>query len=423
MNNDMDIKLPKKPWYVKYRLHLLGGAVLLALIGYATSLQLRPKTLRTSIDADQIAQVCDGDFLEYVDVNGLVCPVTSVRATASEGGTVERICCQNGDLLRRGDTILVLSNPKVLEEIASERRNYEHNQMQHRRQLIEMQQKSITLRQQALAADFELRKMAKNFELEQEEARMGVKSQAQLEVAREEYDYNRRRTQLTIESLRHDSVLNIVSRQLIEQEMSMEAQKLENSLARREALVVLAPTDGQIAGLGAVVGGQVSAGELLGEIGVLTDYKVTARLNEYYIDRIQDGQPATATYKGRSLALQVSRITPQVQDHTFAVELTGNLLSKDKSGTLLRPGLTLRLKIELGQSERRLIVPRGNFYAQTGGQWVMLVDESGRRAHRVPIRLGRQNAEHYEVLDGLHAGDRVLVSGYDRFGDAQIVEW
>ena len=423
MNNDMDIKLPKKPWYVKYRLHLLGGAVLLALIGYATSLQLRPKTLRTSIDADQIAQVCDGDFLEYVDVNGLVCPVTSVRVTASEGGTVERICCQNGDLLRRGDTILVLSNPKVLEEIASERRNYEHNQMQHRRQLIEMQQKSITLRQQALAADFELRKMAKNFELEQEEARMGVKSQAQLEVAREEYDYNRRRTQLTIESLRHDSVLNIVGRQLIEQEMSMEAQKLENSLARREALVVLAPTDGQIAGLGAVVGGQVSAGELLGEIGVLTDYKVTARLNEYYIDRIQDGQPATATYKGRSLALQVSRITPQVQDHTFAVELTGNLLSKDKSGTLLRPGLTLRLKIELGQSERRLIVPRGNFYAQTGGQWVMLVDESGHRAHRVPIRLGRQNAEHYEVLDGLHAGDRVLVSGYDRFGDAQIVEW
>ena len=423
MNNDMDIKLPKKPWYVKYRLHLLGGAVLLALIGYATSLQLRPKTLRTSIDADQIAQVCDGDFLEYVDVNGLVCPVTSVRVTASEGGTVERICCQNGDLLRRGDTILVLSNPKVLEEIASERRNYEHNQMQHRRQLIEMQQKSITLRQQALAADFELRKMAKNFELEQEEARMGVKSQAQLEVARKEYDYNRRRTQLTIESLRHDSVLNIVGRQLIEQEMSMEAQKLENSLARREALVVLAPTDGQIAGLGAVVGGQVSAGELLGEIGVLTDYKVTARLNEYYIDRIQDGQPATATYKGRSLALQVSRITPQVQDHTFAVELTGNLLSEDKSGTLLRPGLTLRLKIELGQSERRLIVPRGNFYAQTGGQWVMLVDESGHRAHRVPIRLGRQNAEHYEVLDGLHAGDRVLVSGYDRFGDAQIVEW
>ena len=423
MNNDMDIKLPKKPWYVKYRLHLLGGAVLLALIGYATSLQLRPKTLRTSIDADQIAQVCDGDFLEYVDVNGLVCPVTSVRVTASEGGTVERICCQNGDLLRRGDTILVLSNPKVLEEIAAERRNFELSRMQHRKQLIEMQQKSITLRQQALQADFELKKMTGSFELEQEEARMGVKSQAQLEVAREEYDYNRRRTQLTIESLRHDSVLNIVGRQLIEQEMSMEAQKLENSLARREALVVLAPTDGQIAGLGAVVGGRVSAGELLGEIGVLTDYKVTARLNEYYIDRIQDGQPATATYKGRSLALQVSRITPQVQDHTFAVELTGNLLSKDKSGTLLRPGLTLRLKIELGQSERRLIVPRGNFYAQTGGQWVMLVDESGRRAHRVPIRLGRQNAEHYEVLDGLHAGDRVLVSGYDRFGDAQIVEW
>ena len=417
----MDIKLPKKPWYVRYRIYLLGGTVLAALIAYAIALQLQPKTLRVSIDADQMATVCDSDFLEYVDVNGLVCPVTSMRVSASEGGVVERICCQNGDLLRRGDTILVLSNPKVLEEIASERRNYEHNQMQHRKQLIEMQQKSITLRQQALAADFELRKMAKNFELEQEETRMGVKSQAQLEVAREEYDYNRQRTLLTNESLRHDSVLNIVGRQLIEQEMSMEAQKLESSLGRRAALVVLAPVEGQISGLGAVVGGQVSTGELVGEIGVLTDYKVTARLNEYYIDRIQSGQSATAYYKGQRLALQVSRITPQVQDHAFAVELTGNL--RPSAGSLLRPGLTLRLKIELGQSERRLIVPRGNFYAETGGQWVMLVDKSGHRARRVPIRLGRQNAEHYEVLDGLRAGDRVIVSGYDRFGDAQIVEW
>ena len=417
----MDIKLPKKPWYVRYRLYLLGGIVLAALIGYAIALQLQPKTLRVSIDADQIAVVCDSDFLEYVDVNGLVCPVTSMRVTATEGGTVERICCQNGDLLRRGDTILVLSNPKVLEEIAAERRNFELSRMQHRKQLIEMQQKSITLRQQALQADFELKKMTGSFELEQEEARMGVKSQAQLEVARREYEYNCRRTQLTIESLRHDSVLNVIGRQLIEQQMSMEAQKLENSLARRSALVVVAPTDGQIAGLSAIVGGQVSAGELVGEIGVLTDYKVTARLNEYYIDRIQSGQPATALHKGQCYDLQVSRITPQVQDHTFAVELTG--IGGGREGALLRPGLTLRLKIELGQSERRLIVPRGNFYAQTGGQWVMCVDKSGHRAHRVPIRLGRQNVEHYEVLDGLRAGDRVIISGYDRFGDAQIVEW
>ena len=417
----MDIPLPQKPWYVRYRMYLLGGIVLAALIGYAIALQLQPKTLRVSIDADQIAVVCDSDFLEYVDVNGLVCPVTSMRVTATEGGTVERICCQNGDLLRRGDTILVLSNPKVLEEIAAERRNFELSRMQHRKQLIEMQQKSITLRQQALQADFELKKMTGSFELEQEEARMGVKSQAQLEVARREYEYNCRRTQLTIESLRHDSVLNVIGRQLIEQQMSMEAQKLENSLARRSALVVVAPTDGQIAGLSAIVGGQVSAGELVGEIGVLTDYKVTARLNEYYIDRIQSGQPATALHKGQRYDLQVSRITPQVQDHTFAVELTG--IGGGREGSLLRPGLTLRLKIELGQSERRLIVPRGNFYAQTGGQWVMCVDKSGHRAHRVPIRLGRQNVEHYEVLDGLRAGDRVIISGYDRFGDAQIVEW
>jgi len=197
----------------------------------------------------------------------------------------------------------------------------------------------------------------------------------------------------------------------------MEAQKLHNSDRRRDALIVLAPTDGQISNLSATIGGQIAAGEQVGEIGVLTDYKITARLNEYYIDRVQSGQTATAFNKGERIALEISRIVPQVQEHTFGVEAS---LRGEGS---LRPGLTLRLQIELGQPERRLIIPRGSFYAQTGGQWIMRVDESGHRARRVPIKLGRQNTEFYEVIEGLRPGDRVLISGYDRFGDAEVVEW
>ena len=412
----MDIKLPKKPWYVRYRMYLMGGAVLIALIVYALVLQLGPRTLKVEIDDAQIAMAEEGEFLEYIDVNGVVCPATSMRVNAKEGGTVEQICCHNGDVLKRGDTILVLSNPKVLEEIAAERQSYELQQMQHRQQLIEMQQKSITLRSQALQADFELKKMEQDYELAKEEAQMGVKSQAQLKVAKDEYEYNRRRTLLNIESLHQDSVLNVINRQLIQQQMAMEAQKLGNSNRRREALVILAPTDGQISNLNAVIGGQVSAGEQVGEIGVLTDYKVTARLNEYYIDRIQSGLPATAMLKGRKLSFEVSRITPQVQEHSFAVELRGECAN-------LRLGQSLHLQIELGAPEQRLIIPRGNFYAQTSGQWIMKVDEAGHRASRVPIKLGRQNAEHYEVVEGLHAGDHVLVSGYESFGDAEVVTW
>ena len=414
----MDIKIPKKPWYVKYRMYLLGGAVLVALVVYALVLQLGPRTLKVEIADGQIATVTEGEFLEYIDVNGVVCPATSMRVNATEGGTVERICCHNGDILRRGETILVLSNPKVLEEMAAERQNYDLQQMQHRQQLIEMQQKSITLRSQALQADFELKKMEQDYELAEEEARMGVKSKAQLKVAKDEYEYNRRRTLLNIESLHQDSVLNVINRQLIQQRMAMEAQKLGNSNRRREALVILAPTDGQIGNLNAVIGGQVAAGEQVGEIGVLTDFKVTARLNEYYIDRIQSGLPATAVLKGQKYSFEVSRTTPQVQEHSFAVELRP--LEGDKAS--LRLGQTLRLQIELGKPERRLIIPRGNFYAQTSGQWMMQVDETGRRARRVPIKLGRQNTEYYEVISGLHAGDRVLISGYDSFGDAEVLE-
>lgn len=412
----MDIKLPKKPWYVRYRTYLIGGVVLIALIVYALVLQLGPRTLKVEIDDAQIAMAVEGEFLEYIDVNGVVCPATSMRVNAREGGTVEQICCHNGDVLKRGDTILVLSNPKVLEEIAAERQSYDLQQMQHRQQLIEMQQKSITLRSQALQADFELKKMEQDYELAKEEAQMGVKSQAQLKVARDEYEYNRRRTLLNIESLHQDSVLNVINRQLIQQQMAMETQKLSNSNRRREALVILAPADGQISNLNAVIGGQVSAGEQVGEIGVLTDFKVTARLNEYYIDRIQNGLPATAMLKRRKLSFEVSRITPQVQEHSFAVELRGECAN-------LRLGQSLHLQIELGTPEQRLIIPRGNFYAQTSGQWIMKVDETGHRAHRVPIKLGRQNAERYEVIEGLHAGDHVLVSGYESFGDAEIVTW
>ena len=415
----MDIPLPPRPWYVKCRKYIAGGTVLAGLMVYALVLQLGPRTLKVVIDEEQIATVTEGEFLEYIDVNGVVAPATSMRVNAQEGGTVERICCHNGDLLQRGDTILVLSNPKVLEEMAAERQNYELQQMQHRRQLIEMQQKSITLRSQALQANFELSQMAQNFELAEEEARMGVRSKAQLQVARREYDYNRQRTLLNIESLHQDSLLSVIGRQLIEQQMAIEAQKLDNSNRRHDALTILAPTDGQIGNLNATIGAQIATGEQVGEIGVLTDYKVTARLNEYYIDRVQAGLPATAQLKGQRYTFEVSRTTPQVQDHSFAIELRE---PHPQLGSVL-PGQTLRLQIELGKPERRLIIPRGNFYAQTSGQWVMLVDKSGHQARRVPILLGRQNTENYEVISGLHAGDRILISGYEAFGDAEVVKW
>ena len=420
----MDIQLPKRPWYIKYRFYLIGGAVLVALIVYAVILQLGPRTLQVEIVDEQIAEVTEGEFLEYIDVNGMVVPSTSMRVNAAESGTVERICCHNGDVLKRGDTILVLSNPKVLEEMAVEQQNYDLQQMQHRQQLIEMQQKSITLRSQALQANFELKKMEQNFELAEEEARMGVKSQAQLKMAKDEYDYNRQRTLLNIESLHQDSVLNVIGRQLIQQQMAMEAQKLGNSNRRRDALVILAPTDGQIGNLNATIGAQVSIGEQVGEIGVLTDYKITARLNEYYIDRVQTGLAATAVLKGHRYAFEVSHTTPQVQDHSFAVELKAQPSHNSTSSTQnFSIGQTLRLQIELGKPERRIIIPRGSFYSQTGGQWIMRVEGNGHQARRVPIKLGRQNVEHYEVISGLNAGDRVIINGYENFGDAEIVNW
>lgn len=412
----MDIQLEKKPWYIRYRYYLLGGAAFLALLVYVVILSAGPRRLRVSMDDIQICEVKNDKFLEYVDVEGLVQPILTILVNAGEAGSVQRIVAEEGSLLRQGDTILVLDNPELLREIEDQRDEWEKQLFTYREKEIEMEQQRITLRKQALQTEYELEKLRKTFELDKEEYRMGVKSKAQLDVAEAEYRFKLETARLERESLRHDSVANLIRRDLLRTDLERERKKFERARRRLDGLVVKAPVGGQLSFVKVVPGQQVSATENIAEVKVLDQYKIHTALSEYYIDRVTTGLPAAITYQGRRYPLRVSKVVPEVKDRTFDVDL---VFTTDSLPDNLRVGKSFRVQIELGQPEEALVIRRGDFYQATAGQWIYKLNADRTRARRVPLGIGRQNPQQYEVTDGLQPGDWVITTGYENFGEAE----
>lgn len=411
----MDIQLKKKPWYVRYRFYLAGGVLLLAGLIYVIILAFGPQRLRIDADSVQLAEVKQAPFREYVDVEGVVHPILTLMVNARESGNVERIVAEEGSLLQQGDTILVLTNPNLLREIDDQRDEWEKQRISYQEKSLEMEQKSLTLKQQTLEAAYELNKIRKSFALEQEEYRMGIRSKAQLEVSEDEFRYKTASTQLKMQSLQSDSAMTVIRRELLRNDREREQKKLERSLERMEELVVRAPSDGQLSFVKVTLGQQVAAGENLAEVKVMSQFKVHASLSEYYVDRVTVSLPASVTYQGKRYALKVSKVVPEVKDRTFDVDLvfTGEMPEN------VRLGKSFRVQIELGQPEQALVIPRGNFYSQTGGQWIYKLNADKTRARKVPVVIGRQNPLQYEITEGLQPGDWVITTGYDNFGDAE----
>ena len=412
----MDIQLEKKPWYIRYRYYLLGGAAFLALLIYVIVLSAGPRRLRVSMDDIQICEVKNDKFLEYVDVEGLVQPILTILVNAGEAGSVQRIVAEEGSLLRKGDTILVLDNPELLRDIEDQRDEWEKQLFTYREKEIEMEQQRITLQKQALQTEYELEKLRKTFELDKEEFRMGVKSKAQLDVAEAEYRFKLETARLERESLRHDSAVNLIQRDLLRNDRERERKKYERARRRLDGLVVTAPVGGQLSFVKVVPGQQVTATENIAEVKVLDQYKIHTALSEYYIDRVTTGLPAAITYQGRRYPLRVSKVVPEVKDRTFDVDL---VFAADSLPDNLRVGKSFRVQIELGQPEEALVIRRGDFYQSTAGQWIYKLNADRTRARRVPLGIGRQNPQQYEVTDGLQPGDWVITTGYSNFGEAE----
>ena len=413
----MDIPRKPRPWYVKYLYPMLAGIAFLAFATYMIVLSFSPRRLRLDIETCRVADVANAPFREFVDVEGIVQPIQTVQVNALESGFVERIVAEEGTMLQAGDTILILSNPELLRSTFDEQEEWQNSERNYREQEIEMQQKSITLRQQALDAEHQMAALDKSLRQSREEFRMGIKSKAELDVAEEEYRYQLKRTGLQMESLRHDSAATRLKREMLRANREASARKLSRSSGRTAHLVVRATVAGQLSYLGVVLGQQVAAGESVGSIKVLTEYKVRASLSEYYIDRITTGLPAHIRQEAQKYPLRISKVVPEVKDRNFPCDL---IFTAEKP-TNIRLGKSYRVQIELGKPEKCLVLPRGNFYQHTAGQWIYRLSPDGTTARKTPVKIGRQNPQQYEVLSGLQPGDKVLVSGYENLGDAEVL--
>lgn len=411
----MDIKIKKKPWYIRHRYYLLGGTAFVIFLIYVISLSFGPRKLRIETDNIQIAEVKNDKFMEYVDVEGLVQPILTIKINTREAGSVERIIGEEGTMMEKGDSILVLSNPDLLRSIEDQRDEWEKQRITYKEKEIEMEQKSLTLKQQTLQTQYEMNRLTKSFALDKEEYKMGIKSKAQLEVSEDEYNYKLQNSALQMESLRHDSAVTLIRKDLLKNDLEREQKKFTRSLERMNNLVVTAPIAGQLSFVKVTPGQQVASGESIAEIKVLDQYKIHTSLSEYYIDRITTGLPATINYQGKRYPLKITKVVPEVKDRMFDVDLifTGEMPDN------VRVGKSFRVQIELGQPEQAIVIPRGNFYQVTGGQWVYKVNASKTKAIKVPLTIGRQNPQQYEITEGLQPGELVVVTGYDTFGDAE----
>ena len=413
----MDIKLPPKKWYVKYRIHMIAGLLGLALIVLLIKVSTGPRIIRVSSESVQTGTVTVVDFSEYINAEGTLQPIQTLKIYTREGGFVERIVAQDGAMLHKGDTILVLSDPDLERTIQDARNQWRKQDRSFRTQLIEMQQRDISLQRSILQTQYELSRLEKQHALDQEEYRMGFKSKAQLEVADDEYRYKLKSNQLEIESRRQDSVLNAIRREAMQDELEDARRQLARSEARLKDLVITAPADGQLSGLSLEPGLKVGSGSAIGDVKRMDAFRMELSINEYYIDKVEVGCPATITYEKKTYPMVVNGTVPEIKSGSFDLYLVFTDSMPDNA----RIGKSYQARIELGGQVQSVIVPKGNFYNYTHGQWVFRLNEQGTRAVRVPVSIGRQNPRQYEVLEGLEPGDVIITTGYDRIADADEV--
>lgn len=376
----------------------------------------RVRVARSNVDlVDTIAEVKNDKFMEYVDVEGLVQPILTIKVNTREAGSVDRIVGEEGNMMKQGDTLLILTNPDLIRSIEDQRDEWEKQRITYKEKEIEMEQKSLTLKQQTLQAQYEMERLRKSFGLDKEEFKMGIKSKAELQVSEDEYKYKLKNTALQMESLKHDSSVTLIRKELLKNDLERESKKLKRAEERLEDLIIKAPIGGQLSFVKVTPGQQVASGESIAEIKVLDQYKIHTSLSEYYIDRITTGLPATVNYQGKRYPLRITKVVPEVKDRMFDVDLvfTGEMPEN------VRVGKSFRVQIELGQPEQAIVIPRGNFYQSTGGQWIYKINPSKTKAVKVPLNIGRQNPLQYEITEGLQPGEFVIITGYDTFGDAE----
>ncbi|MBQ5935744.1 MAG: HlyD family efflux transporter periplasmic adaptor subunit [Bacteroidales bacterium] len=396
------------PWWL--------GALLAVFVVYLIA---RPnnKTLRVDRNTITVSDAVRGEFNDYIRISGRVQPMTTVQLSPQEGGIVERILIEEGSPVKAGDAILVLSNDNLDMQILNAEADLAEKENIQRNTQISMEQQRLDVRQNVLEYSIQVERLRRAYE--QQKALYEDKLVAKEEYLKAEEDYRlaQQKYDLIRERARQDSLYR--STQVDRMEESLESMLLNMQMIRRRKsnLVVKAPIDGELGLLDVVLGQSIASGTRIGQINSVGTYKVEAQIDEHYIDRVTEGLEATFERQNETYSTVIRKVYPEVRDGKFKADFKFAGEQPDN----IRSGQTYYLNLQLGQPEEAVIIPRGTFYQKTGGKWIYVVSKDGNKAVRREIRIGRQNPQYYEVLEGLEPGEKVITSGYDTYGDSDVL--
>jgi HlyD family secretion protein len=407
----MDRIIEKKKYPPKKIALTAGGALLLVLVIY--NLLFAEQTSKLNVDSERITlgEVREGLFQEFIAVDGSVEPLNTFYLDITEGGRVDKIYTEDGNLVQKGDTILKLSNTTLqIDFMTRETQLYDL--------MNERQNSEIIMKQDLIRKDNELAEIEYNLAIAKRKYDRNklliaekVIAQEEFEASKDEYQYLSKRKTLADRSVKQDSKL--MNDRLKQLDESIRRMQANINMARNtlNSLYITAPITGQLSTLKAEVGESKSPGENIGQIDNTKGFKVRSRIDEHYISRVYPGLNGSFDFNGKSHTVSITKVIPEVQNNTFQVEM--EFVNYTPSG--IRRGQTLQIKLNLNDGGKALLVPRGSFYQNTGGNWIFVVNSTGEYAEKRHIKLGRQNPQYYEVLDGLKPGDKVVLSSYDGY--------
>ncbi|MFA6127681.1 MAG: HlyD family efflux transporter periplasmic adaptor subunit [Bacteroidales bacterium] len=389
------------------------GVIVLSSIIYLLFFSDHSSKLNVERDKLTISDVIENEFLDYMTATGNVEPLTTVYLDAVEGGRVEKILIEEGSMVKEGDIILRLTNPDLNLRILTSQADLAEQENRLRDTKIMMEQQRIELRRQIIQYEFDLIKLNRTYQSNKTLFNQGLISEQEYLLSKENSELTQQTIVLFKEKSVQDSLFRATQVKSLEGALNRMQDNIELVKDKLESLNVKAPVTGQLGSLEAEIGQTIISGYRLGQIHILDNFKVTAQIDEHWIDRIKTGLPATLERNDQNFNLNIIKVYPEVRAGQFQVDMEFSGVKPDN----IRTGQTYRINVELGQPIKAIQVLKGGFFESSGGQWIYVVDPSGQFASKRTIRTGRMNPRYYEILEGLQPGEKVVVSSYTSYGN------
>jgi len=413
----MDIQLEKKKGLQPKHYGYIALGLLFLFAAYQFIFTSSVSTFRTEKDKLSIAEVTQGKFDDYITINGNVAPIATIYMDAYEGGRVTEKLIEEGATVKKGDIILKLENMNLYEQILQSESNLALKQNDLRSTKLNFDSRLVEGKKSLATSSTDLQRLKRNFEQNQALYTEELISKEDYLKSKEDYELSQKQFEIVKLQTENDAKLAETSLTGLDSDLARMQKTLGMVYQRLDHLNVRAPADGQLGFLDAEIGQSIAQGERIGQINVLTDYKIEATIDEHYIDRVIRDLTALLERNGKEYPLRLRKVYPEVRNGKFKVDL----VFTDEKPETIRTGQSYNIKLQLGESSDALLLPKGSFFQSTGGQWIFVVNPDGDVALKRNIRIGKQNSRYYEVLEGLQAGEKVITSNYDSFGEAEKI--